>query len=171
YLRSLGADAEKVATPGNPVVIGKFVTGRDRPIVTIYNHLDVQPANEPQWLRAPFVFYKDAGRYIGRGSTDDKGPALTALFGARYAIERRTPVNIQFIWELEEEIGSPNFEHFMKQKAGNLATDSTSNIRIMSNILQSCYRWYVESSVFAHPGKFLPMGRWNSRFIIVGVRQ
>ena len=124
YLLSLGADAEKVATPGNPVVTGKFVTGRDRPIVTIYNHLDVQPANEPQWLRAPFAFYKDGTRYIGRGSTDDKGPALTALFGARYAIEHRTPVNIQFIWELEEEIGSPNFEHFMKQKAGNLATDS-----------------------------------------------
>src|SRR5205814_7887551 len=51
YLRSLGADAEAVATPGNPVVIGKFITGAGRPTVTIYNHLDVQPANEPQWER------------------------------------------------------------------------------------------------------------------------
>jgi acetylornithine deacetylase/succinyl-diaminopimelate desuccinylase-like protein len=124
YLRALGADAEAVATPGNPVVTGKFVTGANRPTVTIYNHLDVQPANEPQWLRAPFVFHKDGNRYIGRGSTDDKGPALTALFGARYALEKGTAVNIQFIWEFEEEIGSPNFEHFMKQKAANLATDS-----------------------------------------------
>ncbi|MBI4472811.1 MAG: M20/M25/M40 family metallo-hydrolase [Acidobacteria bacterium] len=124
YLRSLGAEAEKVETPGNPVVVGKFVTGKDRPTVTIYNHLDVQPANEPQWQRAPFVFHKDGDRYIGRGSTDDKGPALTALFGARYALEQGIPLNIQFIWELEEEIGSPSFEYFMKRKAGDLATDS-----------------------------------------------
>ena len=124
YLRALGAEAERVETPGNPVVVGRFVTGKDRPTVTVYNHLDVQPANEPQWERAPFVFHKDGDRYVGRGSTDDKGPALTALFGARFAVEKGTPLNIQFIWELEEEIGSPNFEHFMKDKASGLATDS-----------------------------------------------
>ncbi|HEY2383439.1 MAG TPA: M20/M25/M40 family metallo-hydrolase [Terriglobia bacterium] len=124
YLRRLGGDAEAIPTPGNPVVIGKFITGTNRPTVTIYNHLDVQPANEPQWQRAPFVFHKEGNRYIGRGSTDDKGPALTALFGARYALEQGIPVNIQFIWEFEEEIGSPNFEHFLKSKAGDLRTDS-----------------------------------------------
>jgi len=126
YLRSLGADAMAVPTPGNPVVVGKFITGADRATVTIYNHLDVQPANEPQWQRAPFVFHKEGNRYIGRGSTDDKGPALTALFGARYAVEKGTKVNIQFIWEFEEEIGSPNFEHFMKANAKRLATDSVA---------------------------------------------
>src|SRR5688572_10140604 len=126
YLRSLGADTEKVETPGNPVVVARFTTGKDRPTVTIYNHLDVQPANEPQWQREPFVFYKDGDRYIGRGSTDDKGPALTALFGARYAVEQGTPINIQFSWELEEEIGSPNFEYFMKQNASRLGTDSVA---------------------------------------------
>jgi acetylornithine deacetylase/succinyl-diaminopimelate desuccinylase-like protein len=126
YLRFLGADAAAIPTPGNPVVVGKFITGKNRPTVTIYNHLDVQPANEPQWQRPPFVFHQEENRYIGRGSTDDKGPALTALFGARYAIEHGTPVNIQFIWELEEEIGSPNFEHFLKTKAKELATDSVA---------------------------------------------
>src|ERR1051325_1308800 len=124
YLRSLGAEAEAIETPGNPVVVGKFMTGRDRPTVTIYNHLDVQPANEPQWLRPPFVFHREGHRYIGRGSTDDKGPALTALFGARYALEQKIPLNIQFIWELEEEIGSPNFEHFMKGNSRHMPTDS-----------------------------------------------
>ncbi len=124
YLRSLGASAEKISTPGNPVVIGQFITDKRKPTVTIYNHLDVQPANEPQWKRAPFVFHKEGNRYVGRGATDDKGPALTALFGARYAIEQGVPVNIQFIWELEEEIGSPNFEHFMKGAAAKLKTDS-----------------------------------------------
>jgi acetylornithine deacetylase/succinyl-diaminopimelate desuccinylase-like protein len=124
YLRSLGAEAEKVPTPGNPVVIGKFVSDASRPTVTVYNHLDVQPANEPQWKRPPFVFRKEGDKYFGRGATDDKGPALTALCGARFAVEEGIPVNIQFIWEFEEEIGSPNFEHFMKKNFKRLATKS-----------------------------------------------
>jgi acetylornithine deacetylase/succinyl-diaminopimelate desuccinylase-like protein len=114
YIRESGGTAEKIPTPGNPVVVGKFVAGESYPTVTIYNHLDVQPANEPQWNRPPFVFHSQNGRYCGRGTTDDKGPALTAFFGARFAFEKKLPINIQFIWELEEEIGSPNFEHFVK---------------------------------------------------------
>src|SRR5262245_11211094 len=124
YLRSLGAEAEKVRTPGNPVVVGKFMTGPNRRTVSIYNHLDVQPANEPQWTREPFAFHNENGRYIGRGSTDDKGPALTALFGARLAMEQGVPLNILFTWELEEEIGSPNFEHFVKENVSKLVTNS-----------------------------------------------
>src|SRR5436190_20475795 len=126
YIRELGGDSEIVATPGNPVVIGRFITSSKNPTVTVYNHLDVQPANEPQWRRPPFVFHSENGHYSGRGSTDDKGPALTALFGARLAGERKLPINIQFIWELEEEIGSPNFEHFMKASARRLHTDSVA---------------------------------------------
>ena len=48
-------------------------------------------------------------RWFARGTTDDKGPALAALFGARLALETGARVNIQFLWELEEEIGSPHF--------------------------------------------------------------
>ena len=124
YLRSLGAVAEVVPTPGNPVVVGSFITGANRRTVTIYNHLDVQPANEPQWVRPPFEFAREGDRYLGRGSTDDKGPALTALFATRYAVQQGIPLNIRFIWELEEEIGSPNFEHFIKNNVSRLATDS-----------------------------------------------
>jgi acetylornithine deacetylase/succinyl-diaminopimelate desuccinylase-like protein len=124
YIRQCGGTAEKIATPGNPVVVGRFFAGAGLPTVTVYNHLDVQPANEPQWKREPFVFRNENGRYFGRGTTDDKGPALTAFFGARLALARKLPVNINFIWELEEEIGSPNFEHFIKANLGNLKTDS-----------------------------------------------
>jgi acetylornithine deacetylase/succinyl-diaminopimelate desuccinylase-like protein len=124
YIRQFGGTAEKIATPGNPVVIGEFRAGPGDPTVTVYNHLDVQPANEPQWKREPFLFHKENGRYFGRGTTDDKGPALTAFFGARLAFEKKLPINIRFIWELEEEIGSPNFETFVKANAGRLKTDS-----------------------------------------------
>jgi acetylornithine deacetylase/succinyl-diaminopimelate desuccinylase-like protein len=124
YLRALGAEAEACETPGNPVVFGRFRAGDAYPTVTIYNHLDVQPANEPQWKRPPFVFRNEDGRYFGRGSTDDKGPALTALFGARQAIRDGTPINIHLVWEFEEEIGSPNFEKFVAANRDRLRTDS-----------------------------------------------
>ncbi len=124
YLKSFGAKTQICETSGYPVVIGRFSVPGAKRTVTVYNHIDVQPAQEPQWVREPFEFAKKDGRYFGRGTTDDKGPALTALFGARYAIENGLPLNIQFIWELEEEIGSPHFWEFMKAKAPSMRTDS-----------------------------------------------
>ncbi len=124
YLESIGARAEVVETPGNPVVFGRVETGANNPTVTIYNHIDVQPANAEEWNKAPFTFYKEGDRYEGRGTTDDKGPAISAMKAAGYAVENGVPVNINFIWELEEEIGSPNFEHFIKNNQERLKTDS-----------------------------------------------
>ncbi|HXG63910.1 MAG TPA: M20/M25/M40 family metallo-hydrolase, partial [Blastocatellia bacterium] len=124
YLESIGARAEVVETPGYPVVFGRIETGANHPTVTVYNHIDVQPANPEEWHKAPFTFFKDGDRYEGRGTTDDKGPALAAMFGAKYAAENGVPLNINFIWEFEEEIGSPNFEHFIKNNADRLKTDS-----------------------------------------------
>jgi acetylornithine deacetylase/succinyl-diaminopimelate desuccinylase-like protein len=124
YLEQIGATAEVVETPGNPVVFGRLEAGANLPTVTIYNHIDVQPANPEEWHKAPFTFFKEDGRYEGRGTTDDKGPALSAMMGARYAAQHQLPLNINFIWELEEEIGSPNFEHFVKNNVERLKTDS-----------------------------------------------
>lgn len=124
YLESVGARAEIVETPGNPVVFGQIEKGASYPTVTVYNHIDVQPANADEWHKAPFTFFKENGRYEGRGTTDDKGPALSAMMGAQFAAANDFPININFIWELEEEIGSPNFEHFVKNNLGRLKTDS-----------------------------------------------
>src|SRR5215216_4129990 len=114
------------AEKGNPVIHGVFGNDNNRPTVTVYNHMDVQPASketEP-WDSEPFVFTKKGDTYYGRGTTDDKGPALSALFGARAAIEAGVPVNIRFLWEFEEEIGSPNFEKIITKARSNLRTDS-----------------------------------------------
>jgi len=124
YLRALGAEAEAVPTPGNPVVFGSLITGKDYPTVTIYNHLDVQPADPSAWRNPPFTFTREGDRYSGRGTTDDKGPALSAMLAVRYAVEHGIPLNYKFIWELEEEIGSPNFEQFIKHNKARLQTDS-----------------------------------------------
>ena len=111
---------------GSPVVLGSFDSGPERPTITVYNHLDVQPASketEP-WRSEPFTFTKQGDIYFGRGTTDDKGPALTALFGARAALEAGVPVNIRFLWETEEEIGSPHFAETLRAIGAAAKTDA-----------------------------------------------
>ena len=111
---------------GNPVVHATFDAGKNLPTVTVYNHMDVQPASketEP-WNTEPFVMTTKGDTYLGRGTTDDKGPALAALYGARAAVDAGLPINIRFLWEFEEEIGSPNFENIITKARKSLATDS-----------------------------------------------
>src|SRR6266700_1933374 len=111
YLRELGARVDVIDTGGFPMVLGRVERDPSFPTVTVYNHLDVQPADPAEWRTPPFTFTRDGDRWIARGSTDDKGPALTAYYGAKLALEQDVRVNLQFLWELEEEIGSPHFEH------------------------------------------------------------
>jgi acetylornithine deacetylase/succinyl-diaminopimelate desuccinylase-like protein len=118
-----GGRAEIVETQGNPVVVGEI--GEGKRTVTIYNHLDVQPAAEGQdgWTRKPFRFAEEGERFYGRGATDDKGPAVAALHGALLARELGAGVRVRFLWELEEEVGSAHFESFLEANAKRLATD------------------------------------------------
>lgn len=125
-LRAIGAEARSIDTPGHPLVFAKIIQNPAYPTLTIYNHLDVQPADREKegWRHDPFRFVNDGGRYSGRGATDDKGPALTAYYGVRYALQRKIPLNFKFLWELEEEIGSPSFAGVLKAHAAEMATDS-----------------------------------------------
>lgn len=132
HLREIGAKVDRIETAGNPILVGRVTRDPAFPTVTVYNHLDVQPADPAEWRTPPFRFTRDGDRWIARGSTDDKGPALTALYGAKMAIDDGVRANIQFLWELEEEIGSPNFDDGLRHAiAGDpaagrapLATDS-----------------------------------------------
>jgi acetylornithine deacetylase/succinyl-diaminopimelate desuccinylase-like protein len=123
-LKSMGAEARTYETKGNPIVVGEFKAAGDCPTVTIYNHLDVQPADPEDWKDPPFNMSIHDGVYKGRGTTDDKGPALAALYGAKYAHDHKVPINIRFLWELEEEIGSPNFENFLLNHKDEIPTNS-----------------------------------------------
>jgi acetylornithine deacetylase/succinyl-diaminopimelate desuccinylase-like protein len=76
------------------------------------------------WRTDPFVLAREGDRYFGRGTTDDKGPALTALFGIRAARESGLPVNLRVLWEFEEEVGSEGFEEVIRAARGRLSTDS-----------------------------------------------
>ncbi len=125
-IRDFGGRAEVIPTDGNPIVHGIFDAGEGLPTLTVYNHMDVQPASketEP-WNTEPFVFTRTKDTYWGRGTTDDKGPALSALFGIKAAREAGVPINLRVLWEFEEEIGSPNFEKGIASAEDKLATDS-----------------------------------------------
>jgi len=123
-LRRFGAEARIVPTGGHPAVLGEFRSGSDARTVTVYNHLDVQPATPAEWSHPPFRLRVDGDRYYARGATDDKGPALVALFAARQARRLGVPLNIRFLWEMEEEIGSPNFEPLLRHYRNELHADS-----------------------------------------------
>lgn len=126
-LGEFGAQVKTYRVPGgNPVLHATLGNDPSRPTVTVYNHMDVQPASketEP-WTSEPFVFTKQGDMYLGRGTTDDKGPALAVLYGAKAALEAGVPLNIHFLWELEEEIGSPHFAATLKTMREEARTDS-----------------------------------------------
>ena len=162
-LRRFGGKADVYeVSKGNPVVHGVFGNDKNRPTVTVYNHIDVQPASketEP-WDTEPFVMTRKGDSYFGRGTTDDKGPALAALYGARAAMEAGIPVNIRFLWEFEEEIGSPNFEKIIKKAAARPA-----------HRISRCFRYGLgftkapgKLSRLARPDWFSSHARnWNNR--------
>ena len=125
-IRSFGGKATVIKTDGYPIVHGAFRHSSKAPTVTVYNHMDVQPASretEP-WQTEPFVFTRKGDSYFGRGTTDDKGPALAALYGILAAREADLPINMNVLWEFEEEIGSPSFEDGITKVAHRIATDS-----------------------------------------------
>lgn len=124
-----GAEAELVATAGTPAILGRFGHPDPKVRVCIYNHFDVQPASADVWTQKdPFVFeveeHAERGfLYRGRGTTDDKGPALCALRAAAHVAQNQLPVEIVLLWETEEEIGSPNFDDVLDAKRDELKPD------------------------------------------------
>jgi acetylornithine deacetylase/succinyl-diaminopimelate desuccinylase-like protein len=122
--RRAGAAVEVIPTDGHPVVHASLVTDPGNPAVAIYNHLDVQPADPAEWSSDPFTLTINRGRYTGRGATDDKGPALAAMTAAALAKDAGIPLNYHFLWELEEEIGSPHFASFLRARRKQIPADS-----------------------------------------------
>ncbi|HGY91284.1 MAG TPA: M20/M25/M40 family metallo-hydrolase [Planctomycetes bacterium] len=124
-LNAMGFKTRVLRTPGNPIVFAEAKVSSKAPTVLVYNHMDVQPGGDPgEWKTDPFTFVSKGGTYWGRGTTDDKGPALAAMFAARHALDAGVEVNIKFLWELEEEIGSPNFEAGIKAAQKHLQADA-----------------------------------------------
>ena len=119
-------EVRTIDTPGHPVVLGRLHHDPDLPTVIFYGHYDVQPV-EPLglWETPPFEPEIRAGKVYGRGASDDKAGVLIAI----QAVEAYTaggsmpPVNLTFLVEGEEEIGSPNLPEFLDQHREVLRAD------------------------------------------------
>ena len=123
-LTGMGLQAEKHPTPGHPVVGGRHAPQAGP--VMIYGHYDVQPADPLDlWKTPPFEPRIDGDVIYGRGSTDNKGQILAHIIGVQEAMaaDGDLPVNLIFVIEGEEEIGSPNLGAFLKEHRDELKCD------------------------------------------------
>ncbi|BGE85958.1 hypothetical protein Ms3S1_23940 [Methylosinus sp. 3S-1] len=118
-LRDLGCDASLRETPGHPVVVGHAKAKRpDAPHVLFYGHYDVQPADpEELWTVDAFqprlVTGEHGEEIVARGASDDKGQLMTFLEACRaFQANGGLPCHIVFLFEGEEETGSPSLPGF-----------------------------------------------------------
>jgi acetylornithine deacetylase/succinyl-diaminopimelate desuccinylase-like protein len=115
-----------VPTRGHPAVLAEWLGAPGAPTILVYGHYDVQPVGDPaEWATPPFQLCVDGEVMRGRGVSDDKGPVYVALKTAQAFIEQegRLPLNVKFLFEGEEEIGSPHLPEFVAAHAGELAAD------------------------------------------------
>ncbi|HET9707440.1 MAG TPA: dipeptidase [Gemmatimonadales bacterium] len=113
-------------TPGASIVYAEWLGAAGAPTVLIYGHYDVQPEDPiDQWLSPPFTPTLRDGRLYARGASDDKGPMLIPIKVAEafFAVHARLPINVKFMIEGEEEIGSRNLEAFVAEHRQLLAAD------------------------------------------------
>jgi acetylornithine deacetylase/succinyl-diaminopimelate desuccinylase-like protein len=112
--RDIGAQVQQVPTHGYPVVYGEIGGKSDRTL-SFYDHYDVQPPEPLElWESEPFEPEIRSGTFYARGVSDNKGNLVARLAAVDAYLRARgeLPVNVKFIFEGEEEIGSPNLADF-----------------------------------------------------------
>lgn len=126
-LRDAGLEDVAVhPTAGHPVVTGSWLKAPGRPTVLIYGHYDVQPVDPIElWEKPPFEAHIKKDRLIARGSADDKGQVYMHIKAVEALIrkEGKLPLNVKFIIEGEEEVGSPNLGAFLQSHQELLKSD------------------------------------------------
>lgn len=129
-LLAAGADrAEIMPTEGNPMVYAERIADPAAPTVLVYAHYDVMPAEPLElWKSDPFRAEIRDNRLYARGADDDKGQAMVQVKAFEYMVRevwsKAVPqVNVKFIFEGEEEIGSPSLESFCRTHKDLLRSD------------------------------------------------
>jgi acetylornithine deacetylase/succinyl-diaminopimelate desuccinylase-like protein len=121
-----GADkAVIMPSAGNPIVYGEKMVNPDAKTVLIYSHYDVMPAEPLElWKSNPFEPEVRDGRIYARGADDDKGQAFIQVKAFEYLVKNNLLThNVKFIFEGEEEIGSPSLEGFCQANKELLKAD------------------------------------------------
>ena len=127
HLRQIGLEhVQLVSTPRHPMVYGEWRHAPAQPTVLIYGHYDVQPPDPlHEWHSPPFAPTVRGNDLYGRGACDDKGQMFTHVKALEMylRITGALPVNVQCLFEGEEEIGSPNLTPFLARHTHELAAD------------------------------------------------
>ncbi len=127
-LRRIGAtNVEIMETGGHPVVYGDWLGAEGAPTVLVYGHYDVQPATMAEgWTSDPFEPIERDGLMYARGSSDDKGQMFVHLkaLESYLATEGKCPVNLKFMIEGEEEIGSVHLGDFVRANKDRYQSDA-----------------------------------------------
>jgi len=113
-------------TAGHPVVYADWLHAEGKPTILFYGHYDVQPVDPLNlWESEPFNPTIRDNKLFARGASDDKGQVFMHLkmIEALFATTGTLPVNVKFIYEGEEEIGSPHLPAFVEQHKEKLAAD------------------------------------------------
>jgi acetylornithine deacetylase/succinyl-diaminopimelate desuccinylase-like protein len=115
-----------IDTPGNPVVYGDWLGAPGAPTILFYGHYDVQPVDPLElWQSPPFEATVRDGEIYARGSADDKGQVFMHFKAVEAHITQngRLPLNIKFILEGEEEVGSAHLDDFIRAHKDELRAD------------------------------------------------
>ncbi len=129
-LRALGMQRVDVfPTERHPVVYAEWLGAPGAPTVLIYGHYDVQPAEPLElWESDPFQPAERGENLYARGASDMKGQVVAALKAVEALMQTGgLPVNVKWLIEGEEEIGSPSLGKFMTEHADLLACDFALN--------------------------------------------
>lgn len=125
-LTEAGAENARIMpSAGNPLVYAEKIVNTDAPTVLIYSHYDVMPVEPLElWHTEPFEPIVKDGRIWARGADDDKGQAMIQVKAFEYVVKNNLlKHNIKFIFEGEEEIGSPSLNAFLKEHKELLKAD------------------------------------------------
>lgn len=117
---------EVFSTDGHPIVYGESAPDPNKPTVLVYGHYDVQPVDPVElWHSGPFEPTIRQGNLYARGATDDKGQVFIHFKSAEAFVNtgQELPVNIKYLIEGEEEIGSPNLDKFIEENQKLLGSD------------------------------------------------
>ena len=127
HMRGIGLqNVQIMPTQGHPVVYADWLGAPGKPTVLIYGHYDVQPPEPLElWTSPPFEATVRGDDLYARGASDDKGQTFIHMKAveAYLATQGALPVNVKFLIEGEEEIGSEHLEGFVRDQAAMLKAD------------------------------------------------
>ncbi len=116
-----------ISTAGHPIVYAERIEDTSRPTLLIYGHYDVQPVDPIEdWQSPPFEPEIRGGKLYARGATDDKGQMMIHFKSTEALMQTRgsLPLNLKFLIEGEEEIGSTHLDQFIRQHQQQLRCDA-----------------------------------------------